>query len=463
MDIVLVEGVAAVVGAIASAGGGRILWVRSRSKQQLAAIAARNNADVVYLEFGGALSALTLTVETTVGMLGPTDSASFRDKAGKTLDAAAKLDASYTAFAYADNNASNPDTKHGRGTYVRLTSSYNDFARKLRKMVGDLDSLSAKCAAVQAKTKEAAQIEQSIKAVIADARAVLDERISEEWVVLTLEAELRNAGELAGRGSANLALREVLTAIDLFGQAEQQAAKVAEAGRSLPQRLHDLVRRAATYDNQYVALGRDFERAEAGVIAVRGIYAEAAFAAEIASITAARLRYSHMPALIAQLRDEAQPERDAWDAAETTATEIEELVAEVSQACRDAITLRESLDEKMLGLRRDAGKLRNKIAEVQLVSRDRDGDQKRIRKALKQVDAQLVGFIRSFDDPTPDPGRLETRLEEFENLVTRLKQASKRMDEWEYDDDDEDDHDDTVFRTLVAGAAAAVGIDLLID
>lgn len=458
MDLLIFESVGAAVVAATSAVGGRALVVRNQRNRQKEATDARLAAAAASEAFLMALQEARLLVPTLLDRLGPQDAAAPGGRADTVLSTAQGVHDAYTTLlAGAD-----PTEKHPRRVYIRLARQYNQQETRFSQLRQDLVNLVAQFKQLTTEVDSVGDIRAAAATIIAAARMSLDALAKDGWSVTSFENRLDDLDTLLQQGNAAAAASELLTARREFEQARLRAATVANEVRELPRRQRSLVQKANMFVFQHTALTHDFERAEVGLATVRGVYAETVLAGIVAGLSVAKMRHTQMERLIQELNGLLSPALDAWDRADMIVAQLTEIVEEITAACAAAIVLRKTLDEKMAELRKKASDLRSEITELSLTTRNRDGHQKAIRKALKRLDAEVVTFNRQLDDPLQDPNRLSTRYDELANLLERVDTVSYEMDHDGYDDDDEDD-EDSVLTISVTTAAAAVGVNLLDD
>jgi hypothetical protein len=457
VDILIVEWVAAATATLSAAGGGA-LWVRNRGNRQREAIAAQLAASTAAEAFVAAWDEARLGTPALLERLGPQDSAAFGGHANVTLSQAQAVHDAYMTLVAGDN----PAHKHPRKVYIRLANRYDRQGRRFRQMQQELTMLAAQCKQLTDEADSVREIRANASKVIGGAQVALAARAEEGWIVTSFENVLGDAETLFRQADEAMNVFELLTARGMFEKARLQASSAANGVRELPQRRRRLEQKANMFGQQHTALGYDFERADAGITAVQGVYAETVLVGPKANIAAAVMRHSHMERLVAELRELLNPALDAWNRAESITAQLAEIVEEINWVCREAIELRTTLDRRMATIREHAAKLRSDITDLSMESRRRDGHQKAIRKALKQLDVEVVEFIRSLDSPMPDPNRLNTRYNELADLLSRLENASCRLDEDNDIDDDDEDGDDFL-PIAVTGAATAIGISLLDD
>jgi chromosome segregation ATPase len=456
VEALLIEGAIAAVTAVASGVGGRVLWVRNRNGYRDTAVLTRAAADAAYLELTTQLEATRLAVASLVSRLGPNDAAALNAEAEPSLAPAIALDARYNTFAYQGQN--DPSVSQSRHVYQLLSRQYAEFIRAFKKRLAEVSAMAARCQHIEEMIVGLEGIRLVTESIMDEAEAAIAAQGEEGWAMESFIAEFTALGDQLARAKSSMANGDSLTALREFTPVRHGASSLIARIRELPRQIQTMLRQVETFDRQRAALVWDLTRAEAGLRAVQGVYAETAYSAEVQSLGAARLLHEQLEAMVAAARACIDPKADVWGEAQIYVARVAEVIEEIASACKALIELRNDLDDHKDELITDSEHLRTRITNVALSTRDRYGRQGRIRRALQKVDGETVALRRALDDPLPDPDRLGTRLDELEDMVTRLDDASMRIDQdW---DDDEDDDSDSLFSAIVTGAAIAIGVDL---
>ncbi|HKX73359.1 MAG TPA: hypothetical protein VJM32_05065 [Candidatus Saccharimonadales bacterium] len=434
--------------------GGRWLWVRNRNEYKDTAVLARAAADAAYLEFTTQLEATRLAVASLVSRLGPRDTAALTTEAEKTVPGALALDARFTAFA--SHSSNDPSATRCRAAYRELDRQYASFTRTFKRQLAQVRALQARCQHIEEMIVGWGGMNPATESILEEAAEMIAARRDEGWTMESFTAQLESLRSQLAQARTSMTGGDALTALRELTPVRHEATILANRVRELTRQHVAMQREVETLERQRVALGWDLNRAEGGLKAVHGVYAEDTYHSHIRDLDSARFLHGQLEGMIIAARSCIDPKADAWDEAEASLTRITEVIEEISGITGTLIVLRASLDDHLNNLETGVSYLRGRIVEVILKTRDRYGNQSHIRNALRRIDSEAVILRRALDNPLPEPDRLDTRLNELEDMLHRLDSASARIDEGMEDDDD----GDGLFTTIIVGAALAIGIDL---
>lgn len=434
--ITIIEVGGGVVTFVGAAAGSRIGYGRSKRHHQALAIQARALADAKYTAVTEPLLRINTQIESIVILLGPSDTATFRTKADKVIREAQALADSYAAFAYQSSDKANPGSNHNRAQYIKLVATYGKSGRQLAGQLQALNELLSWCDQLAKRIEQLPSTANTVQGVIDATAAILDERETEGWVVLSYRSILAEARDKFANAEESRAACEFITAADEYAKARKLASNAASAVRELPKKQQELQRTIDNAVRQEAVLRRALAHARESIPITVAAYDPACTQGIEAELGVAELQLSQFAALIADLREDIDPKRDAWDAAAVTAERLSQLAAEITAACDSVQNAKTKLDASMDAVRTKAAKTDAEIDRLygRVSSRDFNGDQQGVRATLQGVEAALADFVRQLNQGRPNVYHLASEVKVYAKLVERLERASKSVRDSDYKD-----------------------------
>lgn len=436
--ITLVEIGSGAVGFFGAATASRVGYLRSRNKHRDEAIQARSEADETYVRLSDPLVASATQVEGIIVLLGPHDTTAFREEAAKVLDEAQNLADSYAVWAYRSGDAASPSAHHSRGTYIQITKAYGKFKDDMAGRVQALQQLASRCEHLTASINALPGTAEAVQGVIQNAEAILTERETGGWVVISMRTMLDEARDIYGNAEESRGACEYLTAIDEYSTARKLAATAASNARELPKRQQTLLRKATAFERQVTELRRLIAIARSSIPVLLASYADECARGLTEQINAAEMQLEQFNGLIEELRIDTEPSRDAWDAAEAIVGRLDALVAEIKAACQETINAKATLDAQLQEVKVAAARLANRIQKLHgsISSRDYNGDQAEVRNVLACIEVELAKFTASLANARPNPQEMQMVAEGYSRLLDHINRASRAINNSRYKDGD---------------------------
>jgi hypothetical protein len=425
-----------VVTFVGAAAGSRITYGRSKRHHQALAIQARTTADSGYTAVSEPLLRINMQVDGIAALLGPADTATLRSRADKVIRGAQALADSYAAFAYQASDKANPGSNTGRGQYMKMTAAYGQFSGQLSKQLQALNELASWCEQLAKSIEQLPATATAVKAVIDAAATIISQRETEGWVVLSYSSTLDEATDTFANAEESRAACEYITAAVEYTLARQMASATTSAVRELPKKQQALLRTIANAERQETALRRNLAHTRESIPILLAAYDPACTQGLEAELDAAALQLAQFTALIADLREDTDPKRDAWEAADVAASRITQLGEEIAAACASVQGAKAKLDGIMQSVRTKANKTDAEIHRLyaRMSARDYDGDQDNARVVLQSIEVALTAFIRGMNQQRPNVYQFQTDVKVYDKLVDRVERASRSVHSSEEDD-----------------------------
>lgn len=455
MDPIILETVGGVLAATGSGGGIRALYVHSRNQHQAKAQDLLDENGQLFSRLEQLIQTTRTSVEALTQNLGEEDARTFTAQAEVKFRNADEILAGYVHYADSETSAHNPAMPHRRKIFVQISAALRSYRKKLKAQIKALENLEKECEDLQRQIDAISSTLQALGELLSEAESELTHLKEQGWNTGELPTDLLVALRFRGFAQKAQQRRDMISCLNDARESHKRAEDVLAAARRLPIRRDNLLATALDGESQHQLLVTTIKDAAHTADAIQALYAEVCWADLQARLAGIQTLHEQILDYVQNIRDLSDPKQHLWDQAETTAAQLKSIISEIKKRCDAIHQLDKNLANKMERARKELNNLREALAKLQSNIKRRKGKkQQDVMQSLAQVEMRISDYCQALGDARPNPNQLLQVAEGISNLINRLDEWSEGIDE---------DRENSMVRTLVIAAAAAIGLDELLS